>query len=220
MNKKIWGLAILAVGVGALVVLFLSVFAVKWRVDLSQKKGDNLYRLSGKKRVGQTFIAGKNNLSRITLDLKNASLKNEKPVYFHLRQVDGLGDLRKIKISGFNIGDPSSVRFQFEPIPDSFQKEYYFYLDSPDSSDSDGIEVYHSSQDLYPDGKMMVNDEEIMGELRFSSFYFSDSKMTVFRETIENFASRLLMDKAFTALYLTLLILIFVLGLLLNRPND
>ncbi|MBU1127334.1 hypothetical protein KKF11_03235 [Patescibacteria group bacterium] len=220
MNKKIWGLAILTVGVGMLVVLFLSIFVVKWRVDLSQREGDNLYRLSDKKRVGQTFIAGKNNLSRLTLDLKNASLKNEKPVYFHLRQVDGPGDLRKIKISGFNIGDPSSVRFQFEPIPDSFQKKYYFYLDSPDSSDSDGIEVYYSSQDLYSGGEMMINDQEAIGDLRFSSFYFSDSKMTVFRETIGNFTSRLLTDKTFTALYLTLLILTFSSGLLLNRPND
>lgn len=220
MNKKIWGLVVLIAGTGVLVVLFLSVFAVKWRVDLSQREGGHLYRLSDKKRVGQTFIARKNNLSRITIDLKNAILKNEKPIYFHLRETESAQDLKKIEISGFNIGDPSSVKFQFEPISNSAGKSYYFYLDSPDSNNSDGIEIYHSLQDLYSDGGMMVNEEEIMGELRFSTFCFSDSKMTIFQETIGNFISRFFMDKVFAFFYLTLLILTFSLGLSLNCVND
>lgn len=213
MNKKNWLLIVFGILIVIFAVSFLSVFGVRKRVDILQTRGDDLYRLSGDKTVGQTFLANKDNLNIIILDLKNAALRNQQPIYFHLEEAKTARSLKEIEISGLNVGDPSSVRFQFDPILDSAGKSYYFYLNSPTSTKEDTIEVYHSSQDLYSGGEMMVNDQKFEGELRFTSYYYPGSKTTVVREMIKDFRSRLLVDKSFLIAYLVLLFLIFGLSL-------
>jgi len=215
MNKKIWLKVIFVLLTAMLAILLFSVFGIRKRIDIAQTSGDVLYQIYEDRKIGQTFLANKDNLNIIILDLKNAALKNQQPIYFHLEETKTARSLREIEISGLNVGDPSSVRLQFDPILDSAGKEYYFYLDSPTSTGEDAIEVYYSSQDLYSEGEMMVNDKSIVGELRFVSYYYPGSKKNVIRETINDFTSRLLADKSFIIFYLFLLFLTFGLSLVI-----
>lgn len=215
MNKKNWLLLFLVLFVAILAVLVISAFGVRKRVDILQTRGDNLYRLSGDKTIGQTFLANKDNLNIIILDLKNAALRNQQPIYFHLEEAKTARSLKEIEISGLNVGDPSSVRFQFDPILDSAGKKYHFYLDSPTSTKEDAIEVYYFPQNLYSEGEMMVNNQKLEGELRFTSYYYPGSKTTVIREMIKDFSMRLLADKSFVIVYLFLLFLTFGLSLVI-----
>lgn len=209
MNKKTWLVIIFGWLVAISAVLLLTAFGVRKRVDVLQTRGNNLYQLYGDKTVGQTFLANEDNLNIIILDLKNAALKNQEPIYFHLEDAEASRSLREIEISGLNVGDPSSVRFQFEPVPDSAGKTYFFYLESPTSTEKDAIEIYYSSQDMYSGGVMVVDNQETKGELRFTSFYYPGSKMILIRETINDFASRFFTDKAFVFFYLILLVVVF-----------
>lgn len=213
MNKKNWLKVIFVLLTAMLAIFLFSVFGIRKRIDITQTSGDDLYRLSSDKTVGQTFLANKDNLNIIILDLKNAALRNQQPIYFHLEEAKTALSLREIEISGLNVGDPSSVRFQFDPILDSAGKKYYFYLNSPTSTKEDTIEVYHSSQDLYSGGEMMVNDQKFEGELRFTSYYYPGSKTTTAREMVKDFRARLLVDKSFLIAYLVLLFLTFGLSL-------
>lgn len=213
MNKKTWLLIIFGLLMAIFAILFLSAFGVRKRVDILQTRGDYLYRLYGDKEVGQTFVVNKDNLNIIILDLKNAALKNQQPIYFHLEEAKTARSLKEIEISGLNVGDPSSVRFQFDPILNSAGKKYRFYLYSPTSTEEDAIEVYYSSQDLYSEGEMMVDNQKLEGELRFTSYYYPGSKTTVIREMIKDFSMRLLADKSFVIAYLALLFLTFGLSL-------
>jgi len=215
MNKKIWLKAIFVLLIAMLAVLLFSVFGVRKRIDIAQTSGDVLYQIYEDRKIGQTFIANKDNLNIIILDLKNAALKNQQPIYFHLEEAKTARSLREIEISGLNVGDPSSVRFQFDPILNSAGKSYYFYLDSPTSTGEDAIEVYYSSQDLYSGGEMMVNNQKFEGELRFTSYYYPGSKTTAAREMIKDFRARLLVDKSFVIAYLALLFLTFGLSLVI-----
>jgi len=213
MNKKIWLKVIFVLLTAMLAILLFSVFGVRKRIDILQTSGDVLYQIYEDRKIGQTFIANKDNLNIIILDLKNAALRNQQPIYFHLEEEKTARSLKEIEISGLNVGDPSSVRFQFDPILDSAGKEYYFYLDSPTSTEEDAIEVYYSSQNLYSEGEMMVNDQKFEGELCFTSYYYPGSKTTVVREMIKDFSTRLLTDKSFIIFYLFLLFLTFGLSL-------
>ena len=196
-------------------VLLLSAFGVRKRVDIAQTRGEHLFQIYGDGKVGQTFVASRNNLNIIFLDLKNAALRNQQPIYFHLEEAETAQSLREIEISGLNVGDPSSVRFQFNPILDSAGKSYRFYLDSPTSTEEDAIEVYYSPQNLYSDGEMIIDDQKFGGELRFTSYYYPGSKTTVIRETIKDLMARLLTDKSFMIVYLALLFLIAGLSLVI-----
>jgi len=215
MNKKIWLKVIFVLLTAMLAILLFSVFGVRKRIDILQTSGDVLYQIYEDRKIGQTFIANKDNLNIIILDLKNAALRNQQPIYFHLEEEKTARSLKEIEISGLNVGDPSSVRFQFDPILDSAGKEYYFYLDSPTSTEEDAIEVYYSSQNLYSEGEMMVNDQKFEGELCFTSYYYPGSKTTVVREMIKDFSTRLLTDKSFIIFYLFLLFLTFGLSLVI-----
>lgn len=213
MNKRIWFLIIFGLFVTIFVILFLSTFGIRKRVDIVQTRGDQLYRIWGDKKVGQTFVANKDNLNIIILDLKNPALGNQQSIYFRLIEIETGRTLREIEISGLNVGDPSSVRFQFEPIRDSAGKNYCFYLNSPLSTVKDAIEVYYSPKDIYAGGEMIVSDQEITGELRFTSYYYPGSKITAIRETVRDFFLRFLSDRSFVFIYLILLFLILGLSL-------
>ncbi|MBU3956784.1 hypothetical protein KKI19_00685 [Patescibacteria group bacterium] len=215
MNKKVWLKVILILVTALLVVLLFSVFGIRKRVDIAQTSGDYLYQIYEDRKVGQTFVANKDNLNIIVLDLRNAMLKNEQPIVFHLREMGTDRDLREIQISGLNVGDPGSVRFQFEPISDSAGKSYYFYLESPSSTVFDAVEIFHSPKDVYSEGEMILNDKSAVGELRFVSYYYPGSKKNVIRETIKDFTSRLFTDKGFIISYLFLLFLTFSLSLVI-----
>lgn len=213
MNKKVWLKVILILVTALLVVLLFSVFGIRKRIDIAQTSGDYLYQIYEDRKVGQTFVANKDNLNIIVLDLRNAMLKNEQPLYFHLQERDANQALREIEISGLNVGDPGTVRFQFEPISDSAGKSYYFYLESPSSTVFDAVEIFHSPKDVYSKGEMILNDKSAVGELRFVSYYYPGPKKNMIRETIKDFTSRFFIDKAFVFFYLILLIVVFSLSL-------
>jgi hypothetical protein len=212
MTKKLWRLVFLA-WLGLVVsVVFLSAFGVRKTIDVAQTEGDLLFQIWGSKEVGQTFRARQNNLDIIILDLKNPALKNQQPIFFRLREVGAGQDLVEVKINGLNIGDPSSVRFQFSPIPDSAGKNYYFYLVSPASTEKEPIEVYYSPQNLYPEGEMMVDGQKKEAELRFTSFFHPGSKKKIAQEMIKDFLTRFWQDKGFLIFYLGILFLLMILG--------
>jgi len=213
MNKKTWLLLIIGLFLAVFFVLLLSVFGVRRRIDIAQTSGNCLYQIYEDRKIGQTFISNKDNLNIIILDLRNAMLKNEQSIFFYLKEVGTDRDLREIQINGLNVGDPGSVRLQFEPISDSAGKSYYFYLESPSSTVFDAVEIFHSPKDVYSEGEMMVNGQKLEGELRFASYYYPGSKTTMFREMIRDFRARLLVDKSFVIAYLFLLFLTFGLSL-------
>ncbi|HUV42548.1 MAG TPA: hypothetical protein VMY36_01435 [Patescibacteria group bacterium] len=213
MNKKIW-LAIFFLIVIFIFFLFLiSVFIIKHRVDLAQTRGEELYQIYGQRQVGQTFVAGKNNLEMIIINLKNRSLRNQQPVYFYLQEANQPQNLRELKINGFNIGDPSTIKFQFEPIPDSAEKSYYFYLESPESNVNDAVEIVYNKQDVYSSGKMIFSEEEKEADLRFIVNYYPGNKQALVKEIITDWLFRLQGDGVFVFNYLALLALILILGL-------
>lgn len=213
MNKKTWLLIIFGLLMAILLVLLLSAFGVRKRVDIAQTRGDSLYRLYGDKRVGQTFIVNEDNLNIIVLDLKNSALRNKEPIYFRLEETKTATNLREIQINGRNVGDPSSIRFQFDPVSDSVGRSYYFYLESPTSTEEDAIEVYHSTQNLYSEGEMILDGQSAVGELRFVSYYYPESKKAMIGETINDLTSRFLNDKSFVFFYLILLFSVFCLSM-------
>ena len=194
-------------------LFLISVFITKHRIDLAQTRGQTLYQIYGQRQVGQTFVAGKNNLEMIIVNLRNGRLRNQQPIYFYLQEANQTQKVRELKINGYNVGDPSLVKFQFEPIPDAAGKSYYFYLESPDSDVNDAVEIAYNEQDIYSSGKMVLSEEENEADLRFIVNYYPGNKQALVKEIITDFLLRLKGDSLFVLSYLALLALILILGL-------
>lgn len=84
--------------------------------------------------VKQEFVSIKNNLSGIGLSIKNPSNANHNEIFVKVFTENGI-ELRSTSLNGYSIQDGSFVKFIFDPIVDSKNKNYYFEVSSKDSSD-------------------------------------------------------------------------------------
>jgi len=221
MSKKQWwfcSLLILTLLVFSL--FFLALFGVRNIPDLKQSRGEILSRIWGENIVGQTIIPGHNNFNILVVNLKNPALKNKKPLIFHLREEETESDLRTIKLNGLNIGDPSSIRLQFDPITDSLGKQYYFFFESRASTHEEPIEVYHHDEDVYKNGQMIINGQPKEGDLQFVSYYRALSKKVLIKSFFFQFWERFFFDKIFAVFYCLLLLLMPTISLTIKKKNN
>lgn len=169
MNKLAAILSIFYVLGTLIVVCIISFLFIRRVPDLIQVQTDRLVPIYSKKPLDQSFISNFNGLNSISIYLKNRSLLNTQPLIFNLH--DASGDLvREINISGRNIGDGESVRFQFEPISDSMKKKYLLHLSAPLTLQNDvPIEAGFSNSDTYMFGSSDLAYEP--GDLSFQTYY-------------------------------------------------
>jgi hypothetical protein len=91
--------------------------------------------------------------------------------------------VREIPFSGYNVGDPSDVRFQFEAIPGSRGKEFGVEFNLPNS-----------------DSRLMVNVTE-EGGLSYTSYYRPQGFVNRFTGVINNWLEAVKNNPGFFALW-------------------
>ena len=131
-HKLLWVVTIGFSFLGIVFPLLFSLFVVKNRQDASQPLQDSFVALSEKGIIEQTFIAQNDFINIIMLNFKNPNFADKGDFLFSLKSSDGQL-LVEMPFSGYNIGDPSTVRFQFEPISLSKNKKFIFSIKSVSS---------------------------------------------------------------------------------------
>lgn len=108
--------------------------------------------------VGQTFVTREDNLSAVAVKFATYSnRKNEQPVEFHLRRsIDDREDIRVATVDPRVLGDNQLHRFEFEPIADSANQTWFFYLVSPKGRAGDAVTVDLDARDPYPEGSAYI----------------------------------------------------------------
>ena len=91
--------------------LFVTVFLVRNRLD-TQYFGERFVQVD--KPFKFSFTPNHDNINILIIPLKNPGLINKSE--FSLRIYSNGNIIREIDFSGYNVGDPSDVKFQFEPI--------------------------------------------------------------------------------------------------------
>jgi len=122
-HKLSWQLSLGYCFLGILIPLAVSFLGVRNRLDTSQPVQDGFVTLDSKKILKQTFTANHDYINIIILNLKNPGLANQGEFLFSLDSEEG-DVLAERPFSGYNIGDPSVVRFQFDPIASSKNKKF------------------------------------------------------------------------------------------------
>jgi hypothetical protein len=154
-------------------------------------------------QVSQTFTPQNDGLNVIHIYLRNVSLRNQNPLTFTVSDLDGT-IIRRINLTGYNIGDGDNVRFQFAPIPDSAGKTYTLTLSAAGTSYSKAIGVGFAPGDNYPGGESRVSGEA-SGDIAFSAFYFPTNRLEVLKSSLAFFIRSLVQPRLI--IYLSLLTL-------------
>jgi len=135
--------------------------------------------IGGEGRIGQTFIARRNGLARIDIMLGTHGRANDKDLVFKLQE---LAPERKLSFTtSFNAASVTNnlyFPFRFRSIRHSRDKEYYFTLQSPESTPDNSICVWTNTKNIYRDGQYLFNDLPAEGDVIFRVY----SKRPVFTE--------------------------------------
>ena len=156
-------------------LVFIWIFALFSRkIDVFNQPKNNIPvgEIYGKTKIGQTFEAQYNNLTAIEVLLATYNRKNTGEFIFHLQEEPGSkedlfnykGDISKLK-------DNKYFRFRFPEIKTSKAKEFYFYLEAPQSGPGNAVTIWSNSEDLYREGEKMVDGGSAQGDLVFKTLY-------------------------------------------------
>ena len=191
MKKMIWFTTI-----SILFVLFIvpgiMASAIKM-IPAGDQPGYGPRRLSiyGIGELSQKFISKEKNLTAIGTTVKNPNLKNKKEVILNLYDANN-NLIRKSILNGFNIGDGDFVKFVFEVVPDSLDKEYSFTLSSPTAAADEIIEVFLMDGPANGIIEYTFGEETHEGGIPLVTFHKPDSQWEVIRGVYSNWLSKLL----------------------------
>ena len=166
-------------------VMFVSVFLVRNRMD-TRVFGEKFIHLNEKNEF--RIKSNHNNLNILIIPLKNPALGDDGEYLFQV--IEGGNVIREISFRGSNVGDPSDVRFQFEPIPGSAGKDY-------------GVKFFIASGKT--DLLVNVNSEN---DLSTQSYYRPQSLMVKVEGVISNWGRYIKNNMVFFALWLGGLVLL------------
>ena len=193
-NNLIWFFS-LFLGVFLLLGSFLVPWlAVKNRFDGSQPQRDLFLSLNSSQILNQTFTAEHDFINIIILYFKNPGLANKEEYLFTLKGING-EVLVSQPFSGYNIGDPSDIRFQFEPLVGSKGKKYTIEL----------------TTDSKTEPSIGVGAEEKKG-LSYSVYYRTNNKKLALVDLVFGFWRRFFTDWLFALFWLSVLTGLLILG--------
>ena len=116
--------------------------------------------LVGKMKLGQTFVATRNGLSRIEVMMGTYGRVNTREVEFSLWELRPQKKLlRKVTFNASAVKNNLFNTFSFSPIRYSKSREFYFQFTSPSSTPEDSICVWLNMQNIYPKGKFFYNEQ-------------------------------------------------------------
>jgi hypothetical protein len=125
--------------------------------------------------AGQTFLAPYDGLYRIEVLLADYGRLNSGSV--NLRLSSAPGDTVAPILATFSAaairGDVWHA-VEFDPIPDSAGKTYYFQLDAPEARIGHALTAYISPEDAYPEGTAYRAGQPIAGDLIFKAHFKAD----------------------------------------------
>ncbi|MEX0650124.1 MAG: hypothetical protein WD200_03920 [Candidatus Andersenbacteria bacterium] len=155
VGKIVWSAVILVLAIGALLSQVVSIRQSDVKnITYTTNSGE----LTRDVLVGQTFTASQDNLSALSVMFATYSGRdNTKQIRLHLRSsIYDSTDLRTVTVSANQLGDNQLHRFEFEPIEDSKDKQYFFFVVSPDGITGNAVAVDLDTQDPYHLGSAYV----------------------------------------------------------------
>ncbi len=167
--------------------------------------------------ISQDFVSTKENLNAIGMSIGNRNLKNKKDVTLFL--YDKKGELLRTSVlNGMNIDDGAFIRFMFEIIPDSKDKEYTFVLSAPDARKEDLLEIFYVKDKPSWIGDLKFDEEVAEGGISLVTFHKPISRVGLIKTIYSDWVNRFLEDTPFFVFYIITVGFLTVYLLSKSRP--
>ena len=151
-------------------------------VVLNETPVQTLGELTGRKHIGQQFIAQQDGLCRVDVLVATYKRRNTRDIVFHLKaSPTAESDLVTVRLSTSMLTDQGYASFAFTPQPASGGKSYYACLESPDSVPGDAITLWAYRDANVPSASLHQNKRSKRGHLIFRLFY-EDKQLGVIGE--------------------------------------
>jgi hypothetical protein len=87
-------------------------------------------------------------------------------------------DLRHVTLQNTSLSNAGWTLFSFKPISYSQNKEFYFYLQTPNTEDADAFNIFASTSDTRREGEIRISDQQwtTASDLIFKPYYAEDGK--------------------------------------------
>jgi hypothetical protein len=171
------------------------ILGLRNRLDFSQPIQDRFLDFKFGAKISQRFRANHDFINIVILNFKNPGLENHGQFRFLLLS-DKNETLSEQIFSGYNIGDPSQIRFQFEPIRLSKGKDFTIVLESLSSAEAKAV------------GVGIKND----GNLFFSVYYRASDKKAILGDFVKNIFGRVKNDFLFFIIWFLSITVLLVFG--------
>jgi len=173
------------------ILIIIPTIFLKEKPGIYQTSFDNTLPLDINHSYIQPFVSDKNNLSSVSVLLKNPSLESRDIVYIEV-QDSNQETLQSLSISGQGIEDPGWLNFKFPSINSKIGDIFYLKISS-DSQKDNLLYIYGDK-----------NTKNINFKTTFTATNLKESFDDNLNQQINNFKSRNIFQ---TASYLILLIL-------------
>ena len=173
-----------------LLVLMVNIFGVRNRGDVGSR-GTKFEALGG--GVSGVLTPAHDGLNIVVIQLKNPNLESTKDYLFEIN-IDN-ETIRNISFNGTNVGDPSDLRLQFEPIADSSKKS--FEIKVKPLADKDTI--------------LQVRVDE-SSNLSYRSYYRVVEKKDAVDSVLFSLKQKISSNLVFFGLWLTILYIVYTKG--------
>ncbi len=150
--------------------------AAGWTYELETDAGQpGAYWLTGTicgpMRVGQTFRCSRDSLAAV--DVLPTLLGSSAPGHVRLElkaSDESQVPLRVAETIGDSLRDNQFCRFRFAPIPYSGGEVFHFSVSAPWAPESKAVSLWSHRKDVYPDGRLFMNEEAAPRDLVFRTY--------------------------------------------------
>lgn len=173
-------------------------------VTARQEKASSYWpELLAGQTYGQTFTSESAHLYRLDLATVTFERQNTCTVIFHLRtDPQAAQDLETVRINCADIQNDRPTEVIFQPLADSENRSYYFFLESPDASAGNAVSLYVRDGDAYLPGSAYQNQQPAGADLTFTAYSQEDYTIP---DVVTAFIQRWTEDPLFSVVYLLLL---------------
>lgn len=179
--KDISSVGIISISTAAIFILCLNlVFFIKLFFAGNLKYQGSALEISGAvaalpeitygSKVSQTFVVDHNGFSSVAVQVGTYMRRNDVQLVLTVTdQVETV--LRSKTFSLLKHSDNSYLKFSFDPIWNSKGKTMILSIESPDSKTGNAVTLWTTGSDVYPQGKLRVNDKYLSSDLVLSVKY-------------------------------------------------
>ncbi|WP_170972058.1 DUF2142 domain-containing protein [Bacillus yapensis] len=170
-NWVSWGLFIVVLLLFAVSIydyrdIFLSPRDIENSVVNQNKSNETIGEITGDMEISQTFIAEKDNFSRIQIPFGTFNRENVGTLDIKL-----LNDREEVLFSStVNVQDLSDGTFtniNIPPLKDTKGKDYTLIIKSNGLEKGRSVTLWKSSEDVYSAGELLIDGDKQSGDLRF-----------------------------------------------------